>query len=205
MEGARVLDGERLDRLRASGREAPVRARSRRRPRAGSSRRPGGPGSARAWRMSFRRSDLSRSNSPASRRGVRTISASRASPSSSLLPSAVKPARALSHDDSLPTSIPRRSVVSANVGRIQPARAGHQHLRGQPGEPGVRLVLGRRAGIGQEMDAHQLAVGQRDEPHAEAVVEALVRERRGTDRAAAPRRPAGRAIMTPPRPARRSA
>ena len=73
------------------------------------------PGSARACRMSARRSAFSRSNSPGSSRGSRTISASSAMPSSACSGSDWKAARAESQLDSLLTSMPSRSVASAKA------------------------------------------------------------------------------------------
>ena len=61
----------------------------------------------------------------------------------------MNPARALSHDDSLPTSMPESLGRLGEGGRVEAARPGDEQLRRQRGDAALRLVLARRAGIGQ--------------------------------------------------------
>ena len=74
------------------------------------------------------------------------------------------------------------------AGRIEVAGAGDEQLRGQRGDAALCLVLGRGAGIGQEVDGHELAIGQRHEPDAQAVRQPMADEVGEPIRARSPRR-----------------
>ena len=75
-------------------------------------------------------------------------------------------------------AVPRRLAADLDAealgrlgegGRVEALRAGDEQLGGQRRDAGLRLVLARRAGIGQEVDADELAVGQRHEPDGQPV------------------------------------
>ena len=134
VEGAHVLDGERLDGLRAAGRQAPVRHAVRE-----DLAKEALVGEAAGLGTSLEDVVQALGLDPIELAGVQSRGAHHLGEQGEALhraccPSAVKPARALSHEDSLPNSMPSRSVVSANADASSRSGAGHQHLRGQPGE-----------------------------------------------------------------------
>ena len=97
-------------------------------------------------------------------------------------------------------AVPRRLAADLDAealgrlgegGRIEVAGAGDQQLGGEGRDAGLRLVLGGGAGIGQEVDAHELALGERHEPDAQAVRERVARDVREAVRPRGPGRRSG--------------
>ncbi len=134
------------------------------------------PGSARACRMSARRSALSRSNSPGSRRGSRTISASSAMPSSACSGSDWKAARAESQLDSLLTSMPSRSVASAKAPASRRRVPVTSSWAVRAATPALRLVLRRRPGVDQQVHVDHGGARHGDRPDSHPVAKLLPME-----------------------------
>ena len=67
--------------------------------------------------------------------------------------------------------------------RIQAPRAGHQQVRGQRRDAAERLVLRGRTRVEQEVDAHQARPGHRHQPQGQAVRQLTAGERREPIRA----------------------
>ena len=148
LEGAHVVQGQRSDGLGRARRQTPVGVEASNRwcRNISSARRPG---SARACRMSARRSALSRSNSPRSSRGSRTISASRAIPSSRARAATGRRPRRV--PAGLAADLDAQSLGGLGEGAgVQAAGAGDQQLGGQSRHPALGLVLRRRPGVDQQ-------------------------------------------------------
>ena len=89
-------------------------------------------------------------------------------------------------------AVPRRLAADLDpetLGRLREGRciealgAGHEQLGGQRRDSALLLVLARGAGVDQQVDADELAVGERDEPDGQPVREPLAGEVREPIRA----------------------
>ena len=131
VEGPRGVDVERARPSPGSRPRGGRTASSARTPRARKRSSASRPGSARAWRMSFRRSDLIRSNSRASSRGVADHLGQQRQPVVEL---------AAERGEAGARAVPRRLAADLDAeplgrlgegGRVEALGAGHEHLRGQ--------------------------------------------------------------------------
>ncbi len=168
MEGPDVVDAQPLDRLRATGRQAPVRrgggVEMLEEPLVGQATRIGARlhdvGEALgfeplefAWVEAGLEDHLRQEGEAVDEMFGHGLERS----------SGAVPARLAADLDSEPLG-----RLGEGVG-VEASRAGDEQLRGERRDAALHLGLGRRPGVHEEVDVHERAIGQRDEPEGQPV------------------------------------